>query len=103
MIGRVAPFKFFIILLVAMAALFSTETAFSAPNYGVGFGYVPGYKSSTGSYTMSVADIPWGDLSHVSFFVVTITGTTPVFSDSAGIHAPLLAQAHSQSPKVRCF
>ena len=102
MTGRSALNKFTLLALL-LSAFFVTQNGFSKPTYGIAFGYVPGYTSSTSGYVMNVSDIPWSDLSHVSFFVVTITGTTPVISDPLGLHAALIAQAHAQSPKVRCY
>src|SRR5277367_6685004 len=82
---------------------FSSSTSFAYPTYGIAYGYVPGYSSSTGSYTMTITDIPFQDLSHVAFFVALVNGTSVALSNGASAPS-LISHAHLATPNpVRCY
>jgi hypothetical protein len=97
--------KFKLILALLFSVLLVPSMSFSAATYGISYGYVPGYSSSTGSYTMSISDIPWSDLSHVAFFAALANTTTITTSggvvDPLNNQATLIAQAHAHN--VRCY
>jgi hypothetical protein len=94
-------------LALLIAVLLSPTLSFSASNYGITYGYVPGYSSSTGTYAMSISDIPWSSLSHVAFFAALANNTTITTSggvvDPLNNQATLISQAHGQTPVVRCY
>ncbi len=94
-------------LALLFTLLLSPTFSFAASTYGISYGYVPGYSSSTGSYTMAISDIPWSDLSHVAFFAALANNTTITTSggvvDPLNNQATLIAQAHAQTPVVRCY